>query len=165
MTRERFWKLVDQVKGTKEPEAAIAKLMRKLTPKELVSYQEHFDTLVRDSYRWDLWGAAYILGGGCSDDGFIDFRYGLIARGREVYESALKNPDSLAELTIRNEIPNELFGYAAGELYEELTEEDEMPRLPPPKKPPKPLGEEWDFDDVKQNARRLPKLWAKYGAR
>jgi len=154
---------VDQVKGTKEPETAIAKLLRKLTPKELVSYQEHFDTLAREAYRWDLWGAAYILGGGCSDDGFIDFRYGLIAKGKEVYESAIKDPDSLADLTIRGEIANELFGYAAEELYEELTDQDEMPRLPPPKKRPKPLGEEWDFDDAKQNARRLPKLWAKYG--
>ncbi len=163
MTREQFWRLVDQVKGTKEPETAIAKLLRKLTPKELVSYQEHFDTLAREAYRWDLWGAAYILGGGCSDDGFIDFRYGLIAKGKEVYESAIKDPDSLADLTIRGEIANELFGYAAEELYEELTDQDEMPRLPPPKKRPKPLGEEWDFDDAKQNARRLPKLWAKYG--
>jgi hypothetical protein len=165
MTREQFWKLVDQVKGTKEPEAAIAKLLRKLAPKELVSYQEHFDTLAREAYHWDLWGAAYVLGGGCSDDGFIDFRYGLIARGRDVYESALKNPDSLADLTIQGEIPNELFGYAAEEVYEDLTDEDEMPRLPPPMKPPKPLGEEWDFDDAKQNASRLPKLWAKYGAK
>jgi|ERR1044071_804056 hypothetical protein len=165
MTREQFWKLVDQVKGTEEPGAAMNKLLRKVTPQELVSYQEHFDTLAREAYRWDLWGAAYIIGGGCSDDGFIDFRYGLIARGKDVFESALKNPDSLADLKIRAEIPNELFGYVAQELYEELTDEDEVPRLPPPKNRPKPVGEQWDFDDAKQNANRLPKLWAKYGVK
>ena len=32
-------------------------------------------------YRWDMWAAAYLIGGGCSDDGFIDFRAGLIAQG------------------------------------------------------------------------------------
>ena len=163
MTREQFWELVDQVKGTKKPEAAIAKLLRKLTPPELISYQEHFDTLARQAYRWDLWGAAYIIGGGCSDDGFIDFRYGLIARGREIYESALANADSLADVATAGEIPNELFGYAAEEVYEDITGEDEMPRPSPPRSPPKPLGEDWDFDDAGQNARRLPKLWAKYG--
>ena len=163
MTKEQFWKLVGQVKKTKKPEVAIANLLRKLTPSELISYQEHFDTLDRQAYRWDLWGAAYIIGGGCSDDGFIDFRYGLIAKGQEIYESALANPDSLASFAIQGEISNELFGYVAQEVYEDMTGEDEMPRLPPPKKPPKPLGEEWDFDDAEQNAHRLPKLWAKYG--
>lgn len=34
-------------------------------------------------YRRDLWAAAYIIGGGCSDDSFIDFRAGLIAQGHE----------------------------------------------------------------------------------
>ena len=134
MTREEFWKLVDQVKGTKKPEAALPKLLRKLTPAELVSYQQHFDTLTREAYRWDLWGAAYIIGGGCSDDGFIDFKYGLIARGRQIYESALANPDSLADFAFQGEISNELFGYAAQEVYEDLTGEDKMPRLPPPQR-------------------------------
>jgi hypothetical protein len=163
MTREQFWKLIDQVKEAEKPEDAIAELLRKLTPSELVSYQEHFDTLTSQAYRWDLWGAAYIIGGGCSDDGFIDFQYGLIARGREIYEAALANPDTLADVAIQGEIANELFGYAAQEVYEDLTGEDEMPRLPPPTTRPEPLGEEWDFDDDGQNARRLPKLWAKYG--
>src|SRR5437870_12899709 len=86
VTTEQFWKIVDHVKGTKGPEVAIAKLLRKLTAPELISYQEHFDRFFRAVYRWDLWGAAYIIGGGCSDDGFIDFRYGLIAMGREIYE-------------------------------------------------------------------------------
>jgi len=163
MTREQFWKLIDKVKRTRKPEVAITKLLRKLTPSEIVSYQKHFDTLTRQAYRWDLWGAAYIIGGGCSDDGFIDFQYGLIAQGREVYESALAIPDSLADLAIQGEIPNELFGYAADEVYEDLTGEDEMPRMSRPRRTPKPLGEEWDFDDPVQNALRLPKLSAKYG--
>ncbi len=162
MTRDEFWKLIGKAKGAKEPETAIARCLRKLTPQAIVSYQEHFDTLAREANRWDLWGAAYIMGGGCSDDGFIDFRYGLISRGKDIYESAIGNPDSLADFSFQGEIPNELFGYAAQEVYEEMTGEDEMPRLPPPKKRLKPLGEEWNFDDAKENARRLPKLWTKY---
>ncbi len=161
MTIDKFWKLIEQVKDDEEPEVGLDLSLRKLAPEELISYQEHFDALVRKAYRWDLWGAAYIMEGGCSDDGFIDFRYGLIAQGRDVYDAALENPDSLADLEIEG-ISNELFGYVAEEVYEEVTGEDEMPRKPV-QDPPEPLGEEWDFDDPKENARRLPKLWARYG--
>jgi hypothetical protein len=162
MTREQFWKLVDQAKDSAEPEDAIAEALHELSPKEIVSYQEHFDALFDAAYRWDLWGAAYLMEGGCSDDGFIDFRYGLISLGREIYEGALANPDSLANLAIDREISNELFGYAAQEQYEELTDEEEMPRKDPPEEAPEPSGEQWDFDDDKENARRLPRLTAKY---
>jgi hypothetical protein len=36
-----------------------------------------------------------LINGGMSDDGFTDFRYWLISRGRDVYERALADPDSL----------------------------------------------------------------------
>ena len=53
---------------------------------------------MRDAlYRNDLWAAAYLIGGGFSDDGFIDFRAGLIAQGRDWYNKAAAAPDSLAD--------------------------------------------------------------------
>jgi hypothetical protein len=33
-----------------------------------------------------VWAAAYLIGGGCSGDAFIDFRAGVIAQGRDWYE-------------------------------------------------------------------------------
>ena len=48
------------------------------------------------AYTWELWGAAYVIDDGCSDDCFRDFRAYLISLGREPYEAALKSPDSLA---------------------------------------------------------------------
>jgi Protein of unknown function (DUF4240) len=50
-----------------------------------------------DSYDWGLWGAAYVIDGGCSDDGFDYFRAYLISRGRAVFEAAMADPDSLAD--------------------------------------------------------------------
>ena len=41
---------------------------------------------------------AYIIGGGCSDDGFWDFRSWLAVRGKRVYLVALRNPESLARV-------------------------------------------------------------------
>jgi hypothetical protein len=41
-----------------------------MTPQEVVGYQQQFTAQLSRAYRWDLWGAAYLMEGGCSDDGF-----------------------------------------------------------------------------------------------
>ncbi len=51
----------------------------------------------------------------------MDFRYGLISRGRSVFERALADPDSLADVaddTTDGFIPNEDFGYVAQRVYQ-----------------------------------------------
>ena len=45
----------------------------------------------------DVWAAAYLIGGGCSDDSFIDFRARLISQGRGWYQKAADSPGNLAE--------------------------------------------------------------------
>jgi len=53
--------------------------------------------LLAESYRWDLWGAAHLLGGGgCSDNGFDDSRGWLLTQGRATWQGAFRDPDSLA---------------------------------------------------------------------
>ena len=154
MTRDEFWAIIDKGKSSEEPELILEQELKQLSPASIVDFQEHFDTLFDQAYAWPLWGAAYIIGGGCSDDGFIDFRYGLISRGKEVYEKALKDPDSLAN--IGEEIENESFGYVAAQVYENQTE-TELPYRPLPRIPDPP-GDDWDFDDEEENRKRLPKL-------
>jgi hypothetical protein len=46
-----------------------------------------------------LWAAAYLIEGGC-DDGFMDFRAGLMLQGRTAFEAAVADPDSLAGLPV-----------------------------------------------------------------
>ena len=46
-------------------------------------------------YRWDMRAAACLIGDGCSDESFMDFRAGLIAQGRDWYRGAAASPDSL----------------------------------------------------------------------
>ncbi|MGI5310766.1 DUF4240 domain-containing protein [Rheinheimera sp. WS51] len=160
MDINEFWEIIELGKDSEEPEDNLRINLEKLTPEEIVSFKIHFDYFFDRAYTWNLWGAAYIIGGGCSDDGFIDFRYGLISQGRVVYSNAIENPESLAELGEDLEIENELYGYVADEVYEEKTgkeisisavadNEDSM-------------GEEWDFDDEEENIKRFPKLMALY---
>ena len=160
MNIDTFWELIDPGKNSEEPEIEIAKVLKTLEASEIEAYQAHFDQLKANAYQWDLWGAAYMIGGGCSDDSFIDFRYGLIAKGRQVYEQALQNPDSLAELGPDVEIENESFGYVALEVYEAKTG-SEMPRKSVSGSAD-PLGEEWDFEDKDENIKRIPKLTEMY---
>jgi len=161
MNIQEFWAIIEKVKKKEEPEEAIKRLFKKLAPEELISYQKHFDSLFEQAYQWNLWGAAFIIEGGCSDDGFTDFRYGLISKGRTIFENSVVNPDTLANFDFEDGISNELFGYSALEIYEEKTG-NEMPR-DETTQTDDPVGEEWDFDDEAENAKRLPQLWAKYG--
>jgi hypothetical protein len=56
-----------------------------------------FDTMMDRAYSYKLWGAAYIIHGGCSDDTLNDFRSSLISRGRSCFGGAIAGPDSLAD--------------------------------------------------------------------
>lgn len=160
MDAGQFWSIIEQIKDSEEPEDDIIPLLQKLSSEELVSFQTHFDTFVENAYKWDLWAAAYVINGGCSDDCFLDFRYGLISKGKEVYEAALENADNLADYDLEEELFNEVFGYVAMEVYEERTEE-EMPRKPSAE-PEIPMGKEWDFEDDEENKKYLPRLCQKY---
>jgi hypothetical protein len=159
MNRDQFWTLIEsaRAKSAAEPEQGLRDELSSLSIDQLASFQQHFDELVDTAYRRKLWGAAYLIGGGCSDDGFTDFRYGLISLGRATYEAAIENPDSL--VTVEAEIPNESFGYVASALYEEkgggaLERKSTAPR--------DPVGDDWDFDDNLESQRRLPRLHAKF---
>lgn len=113
--------------------------------------------MIAAAYRWDLWAAAYIINGGCSDDGFRYFRDWLISEGRSVFEKALKDPDSLADLPHVDPAELESFGYVALDLHEEKGA-GRMPRSAAVEER-EPAGEPWDEDAVGD---LLPRLDAKY---
>lgn len=163
MSPDAFWELNSNLSPENAAEGIHQRLLA-LSADQILGYQVLFDQFFAEAYRWDLWGAAYLIDGGCSDDGFIDFRYGLISRGRSIFEEALRNPDSLAAFADDSEdgyIPNEDFGYAASRAYKQVTGRDMPARKS--SHPNHPIGEEWDFDDPELCRRHLPKLWAKFG--
>lgn len=103
MDEDRFWALVDAARAESGGDddtlvEALHVAVFKLDAEEILGYQRRFGELHERSYTTALWGAAYLLNGGCSDDGFDYFRGWLIARGRNVFDAALANPDSLADV-------------------------------------------------------------------
>ena len=162
MNEGRFWQLIDETRaeadGDLERHAEL--LEDRLADEEPAAVAE-FDRLFRqkraDAYRWDVWAAAYVINGGCSDDCFEYFRNYVISLGRERFEATLRDPDSLAEIEIAEDPEAESLGYAALAAYERAAG-DEMP-LSDPFTPDQPAGNAWDEDDV---ASVVPRLAEKY---
>ena len=96
-----FWRLIELSRKGSEGDLYVQldnlrhRLM-KLSEEELRSFDRVFWDLMNESYRADLWGAAYIIKGGCSDDSFDYFRAWLIMQGKQPFTEALRNPDGLA---------------------------------------------------------------------
>jgi len=101
MDIDAFWDIIEAARAHIGPgrpfDEVLTSRLASLTRQDILAYQERFDQVHAAVYRWDLWAAAYLIGGGCSDDSFIDFRAGLIAQGRQWYQKAVASPDSLAD--------------------------------------------------------------------
>lgn len=167
MDRTAFWNLIDRTRRKSGGEQdrqmdALREELDALAPAEIIDFQTHFDTLRAESYDWDLWGAAYVIRGGCSDDGFMDFRSWLIAQGKPVYEAAMEDAQSLADVANpdQDDCTFEEFAYVAADVYEGKTSQDEIPSRAEPE-PVDPTGEPWEQEEL---PKRFPKLWAKFAA-
>lgn len=68
-----------------------------LSAEEILAFSFELEQERNGLYRWDIWAAAHLIGGGCSDDSFSDFRAGVVALGRDWCERVRTNPDALAE--------------------------------------------------------------------
>jgi hypothetical protein len=127
MDEQRFWALIDATRKeltpelSNQPEILRAKL-EALPAEEILAFDRIFAQLLIDAYRWDLWAAAYIIEGGCGDDGFMDFRAGLIGLGEQVYRDAIRDPSTLVRQPTRGiDFSQEPMLYAASQAYETVT--------------------------------------------
>jgi hypothetical protein len=97
----RFWEIVehahDNAKDDMDEKSDLIKgLISQLSKVDAKAFANIFDSMMDRAYSWPLWGAAYVINGGCGDDTFTDFRASLISRGREAFERALSDPESLS---------------------------------------------------------------------
>jgi hypothetical protein len=172
MDKDRFWRIIESSRraaaSVTDVEFAdahmrtLAEELKRLSPEEIVAFHAAYVRRYHEAYRWDLWAVAYHYGGGCSDDGFIDFRSCLVSLGQELYNRILADPDSLADVLDRPDIPYMLaegFLYVADEVYKELTGE-EMPTNSEPH-PQDPVGRRFDHDDESLMRRNFPRLTAR----
>ncbi|MFC4158477.1 DUF4240 domain-containing protein [Chitinimonas lacunae] len=167
MDKTTFWQLIERTREEADGDcdmhmSLLQEALVALPPQEIVEFDRIYGEYFAQSYQWPLWGAAFLIGGGCSDDGFDYFRNWLISRGKAQFEAALADPDSLAD-QVREEDYCELeeLPYVIVQAWSEKTgqPEREFPERPVETED-EPLGEPWQEEELE---RRFPRLAGKLG--
>lgn len=165
MNQEEFWNIVAEAcrtdpRKSEEWDGQLRVVLSTRSPDEIIEWDRIFEWLAAQAYTVDLWGAAYIINGGASDDGFYYFRCWLICMGQKVYEAAILNPDSLADVVVPG-IDAEAETYAAAHrAWMTVTGRPDTDPYPAHVERAALRGEVWDFDDEEEVQRRLPRLAA-----
>ena len=167
MDEDAFWELIALSKAKMTPRLSdqaemLQAELERLPPDQIATFDAIFWRLHREAYRWDLWGAAYVIGGGCSDDAFMDFRAGLIGLGRKAYYAALADPESLADQP-RHGVDFFQEGLLGSAMYaHRRVIGHDLPDKPAgPWPPEEPGGRRWHEDEL---GVLFPRLTAKYDA-
>ncbi len=174
MPPDEFWRVIARIaEAEHDPDAQIDALrsaLHELSLDKIISFESAFRCYLNQAYTWDLWGAAYVIHGGCSDDGFEYFRRWLVSRGRGITEEALADPDSLARL-IGQFGPDrtwefEEIYYVTMDVFKEKGGEGDVrdySELEAGLDGRRPSGEPF-VEDGADLARRYPKLWQRFGS-
>jgi len=168
-----FWKIIarslDESSDEQEQEEVLIDLIQKLTLKEMIGFRLRTDRLLYDTYNSSMWCAAYIINGGCSDDGFEYFRNWLISRGKDVFYKVKENPDNLIEyieedqdyyefesfwyvalVAFKNKTGKDLYDYIDNEKF--ITKEGNYPKF----------ELTWAEDDPKSMKAICPRLYERF---
>lgn len=174
MPRDELWRIMDAVAHAgDDPDRRVSTLRTTLDRRpieDVAAFELTFRRLAQEAYSWDLWGAAYVIHGGCSDDGFEYFLHWLIHRGQRTYDAALADPDSLADLDHQPAGPEgswqfeeiyavafDVFASKGGDIDALFDFEAESAAAPR-----EPSGEAF-IDDDEHLKSRYPKLWRRFG--
>ena len=157
-----FWPLIADTRqaagnDTGRQSELLEERLSRLPAQQIVDFARKRRGLDERLYGWDIWGAAYVIEDGCSDDCFRDFRAYVISLGRGTYEAALRDPDSLAAVAQDAEEGDwENADDVAPDAYQTATGED-FP-LDDSDLSGTPRGEPWDDEDGDALAQRYPRL-------
>ena len=108
MTEAIFWKLIDtaiaESKGSlKNALNILEEDVAKLPGDQILRFDLILHETARVGYRSNMLAAAYIINAGSDLDDLNDFLGFVIMQGQAIWQNALKNPDSLADIEIEDE--------------------------------------------------------------
>lgn len=170
---DKYWTIIEKSflssNDYNTQRAWLLKELTELTLKEIIGFDLRTTKLLKDSYTSELWCSAYIMKGGCSDDGFEYFRCWLISKGKDIFYNATKNSDTLSEIEKKLffdyelepllYMPNEAFVLKTGkEIYDHvdmetfLKEEGTYPQI----------EINWQEDSPNSMKKICPKLFEKH---
>jgi len=161
METDGFWSLLESAGpgDCSVISSAVHSALEELPQEEIADFSRIFDTYMNALFTWDLWGVAYILKGGCSDDGFAFFRGWVLSKGRTVAELAISDPEGFGLTVSPDTDPFEMecedLIYAGGTAYHSLTGAYFPPDAPPLLTTPS--GDEWG-ESIEGLRSRFPRL-------
>lgn len=136
MDTEEFWNVMEQARGRAADSTDAEDIARRATellaaqePQQILDAQQILWDVMAASYKAPLWAAAYLINGGCSDDGFEYFRGWLITQGRTTFDQVVDDADRLADLpavraaaSVGMDLEGERTLSIAGDAYEKATD-------------------------------------------
>jgi hypothetical protein len=174
---KEFWSLIEKSREFENQAEWLTEVLTQKELEEVVNFEYSFQELMNTSYISRLWGAAFVLMGGCSDDAFDYFRGWLIGQGEEIFNKVMKDPEFLAEYINEDNLDDE--GYPQNEelltvgldaytliktgdsewddnIYDELLEALNNKGF----QPATDIEFDWEEDDLED---LFPTLWERFG--
>lgn len=173
MTVDQFWKTIDEIKKKSKNNIDtlsqnVNHAMSKLSLHELTDFRYLLHHFMAHSNTWKLWGAAYTMSGGCSEEGFEYWRCWLVLQGRKAFEAASLDPESLATHRLAF-VNGDMYGFESWKYEfepvmmapeEKYEEKSKTPMgASKIKLSQRRAGKEWEERDMRE---RLPRLWKKF---
>jgi Protein of unknown function (DUF4240) len=126
MNIDEFWNIV----GSADKDTIIRRLS-KLSQQDIIDFECLLRERIIECDNYDLIAALKIISGGVSDDSYLYLRCWLIGKGRRIFESALRQADSISDALGDAEVPDfEGLLYVATKAYEIKTGKKEDSTFP-----------------------------------
>jgi len=164
MNEEQFWSIIEEVKESARNDYErqyqnLAERLHNLNPQQIILFANRFRSFRGQSNNWKLWGAIYIIQGGCDEYSFKIFREWVIGQGEDFYYRVVKDPETLAELEkefIEETSEFEGLELISSKVFKELTGQ-EMPYLF--QEGHDTVGNKWEDGELTY---LFPKIYTKY---
>lgn len=121
-----FWQMIEdsRAESNGDNEQQFEMLVDALSHKseeDLMEFRRIFYLMTYQANIANLWEAADVIACGCSDDGFIDFRCWLVAQGKSIFEAAIDDPETLADIVEVEHRLDVLYGRMVSAAHEAYT--------------------------------------------
>ncbi|GAA1497598.1 DUF4240 domain-containing protein [Paeniglutamicibacter kerguelensis] len=160
MKNGKFWDIIDrslEASGgsTGRQAVELEEILAAMPPEQIASFNATFVSKNLELYTWELWGAAYVLVGGCLDDCFEYFRNWVVGQGSDYHQAVKRDPQVLADGRLRSDVEigdAESLAYTGADAYlrssggRELYED--YPESPSTIAGEEPWGTAWDEEEV-----------------
>jgi hypothetical protein len=169
MTEQLFWNIIEEsfnetggqlFKDSEARSESIIRQLDNLSREDLILFNRHFETKVVEADHYNVMALLFIIEGSVTDDPYLYFRCELVGQGRNVFENAIKDTDSLSGILAPDiYLQSEYFMKLADKAYLKKFGEGNLPSGFANDIYGDTQGEDWEYEDLPI---RFPKLCAKF---